>query len=158
MPFEMAPAVTFLHQWLLPCSSNNHSCTGNHFPAEAATSPALVTTFLQQRLPSCISSYQLCTSSYQPCFSIHLPAPATISPAPATTFLHQQLPTATSPEPTTTFLHQQIPVLNQQPPSCTSRYQSWTSDAQFNNYQSCTSNPDLHQRLDPAPVIPIQPW
>ena len=136
----MAPAATFLHRQ--PCCSNYHSCPGDHFPAETATSPAMATTFLQQKSPFRTSNYQFCTSSYQPCSSDHIPTAAI-------TFLHQQLlvlplrppscisdhllhqpltvqlqrlpscpsdllsaPATTSPELATTFLHQQIPVLH----------------------------------------------
>ena len=62
----------------------------------------------------------------------------------------------TLPKLATTFLHQQIPVLNQRPSSCTSGNQSCTSDHLSNEYQSCTSYPDLLQRLDPAPMITIR--
>ena len=75
--------------------------------------------------------------------------------APAITFLHRRpLPckATTSPSPATTFLQQRSP-------SCTSNYQFCTSDHLSNDYQSCTSYPVLHQRLDPAPVTTIgQRW
>ena len=71
--------------------------------------------------------------------------------------LRYQIPEVTCPELVTTFLHQQIPVLNQRPSSCINRNQSCTSDHLSNDYQSCTSYPDLHQRLDPAPTITIRP-
>ena len=175
--FETAPAATFLPRQPLHCSSNYYSCIGNHLPAPAATSsapaatsPAPVT-FLQQHLP--VLHQQLPVLHQQPlsCTSDHLPAtadtssaPATTSPEPvttflhqqtpattstesATTFLHQQIPATTSPAPATTFLHQHIPVLNQQPSSCTSGNQSCTSDYLSNKYQSCTSYPNLLQRL-----------
>ena len=127
------------------------SCTSDHFPAEAVPSPAPATTFMHQRPPSRTSSYQLCSG-------VHLPAPAATSSAPATTFLLHQIPAATRPEPATTFLHQQLPVLNQRPHPCISRYQSRTSDHLFNDYQPCTSYPDLYQRLGPTPTITIRPW
>ena len=132
--FETAPAATFLYRRPLHCSSNYHSCTGGHFPVEAATSPAPATIFLHQQISADTSS-----------------APAATSPAPAT-FLHQRLP----------VLHQQLLVLHQWPPSCTSdhlpapvdtssyqfctsNYQSWTNDyfpapADTSNYQSWTSD------------------
>ena len=69
-------------QQLPSCSSSYQSCTSDHLPAAAATSPAPVTIFLQQQLLSCTSSYQHCTSDY-------LPTVVTI-------FLQQQLPSCTS--------------------------------------------------------------
>ena len=135
--FETAPAATFLHWRPLHCSSNYHSCTGGHLPAEAATSSAPAATspapatFLQQRLP--VLHQQLpvdpATTSPEPVTHLlHQQTPAITSPEPETTFLHQQILATTSPEPATTFLHQQIPVLNQRPSSCTSGNQSCTSD------------------------------
>ena len=167
--FETAPAATFLHRRPLHCRSNYHSCTGDHLPvpaytssyqfctssyqpctsdlpaaaitssASAATSPAPATTFLNQRPLSFTSRHQRlpllnqrppsCTSRYQ-----QLPV------------LHQQLPVLNQRSLSRTSRHQQLPVLNQRPSSCTSGNQSCTSDHLSNEYQSCTSYPDLLQR------------
>ena len=152
------------------------SNTNSYFLAPATTSLPQQLSLLHQQPPSCTSSYQFCTSSYQPCTDNYLPTPATnstptttrsepattfrhqqtpatTSPERATTFLHQQIPTTTSPEPATTFLHQQKPVLNQKPSSCNSRNQSCTSNHLSNEYQSCTSYPDLLQQLGPTPTL-----
>ena len=140
------------------------SCTGDHFPAAVTTTPAPATTSLRKQLQSCIGDHlpaPAATSS----------APAAISPGPVTAFLHQRSPSCTSRyqqlpvlNQWLPFLHQQLPLLNQRPPFCTNRYQSWTSNHLFNDYQSCTcmyqsctSNSDLRQWLDPAPMITIQP-
>ena len=108
--------------------------------------PAPVTTFLQQQLPVLHQRPPSCCSNY-------LLAPSAPGPAPATTFVHQQL----------TILHQR-------PHSCTCSYNSCTSDYRpapaasspataatsparmttSPDYQTYTSNPVLHQRLDPA--------
>ena len=125
----MTPAATFLHWRPIPCSSNYHPFTANHFLAEAATSPALATTFLQQQPPSC-------RSNHLPAPAATSSAPAATNPAAATTFLHQQLPALLQQQLpvlnqwllSCTSRYQQLPVLNQRPPSCASRYQSWTSN------------------------------
>ena len=113
--FETAPVATFLHRRPLLCSSNYHSCTGGHFPSEAATSPA-PETFLLQRLP--VLHQQLPV--------LHQQTPATTSPEPATASRHQQIPATTrsapaitSPEPATTFLHQQTPATTSSAPATT---------------------------------------
>ena len=126
-----------------------------------------MTTSLQKQLPALLQWPPSCTSNYQFCTSDHLPAAAITFLHQQQPVLHQRLPSCssehllapavTSPEPTTTFLHQRIPVLNQQPPSCISRYQSCTSDHLSKDYQSYTSYPDLHQRIDPALTITIRP-
>ena len=66
---------------------------------------------------------------------------------------YQQLPVLSQ----LTNFHQQIPVLNQHPSSYTSRNQSCTSDHLSNEYESCSSYPDLLRQLDPAPTITICP-
>ena len=48
IPFETAPAATFLHRRPLPCRSSYQSCTGDHLPA-----------------PVDNSRHQFCTSDYQ---------------------------------------------------------------------------------------------
>ena len=128
---------------------------------------ALAATFLHQQPLSCTSRHQrLPVLNQQPpsCTGDHLPAPATTSPEPATAFLHQWSPSGTSRyqqlpvlHQQLPVLHQQLPILNQRPFSCTSRSQSCTSDNLSNEYQSCTSYPDLLQWLDPAPMITIRP-
>ena len=125
--FETALAATFLHRWLLHCSSNYHSCTVGHFPAEAATSPAPATIFLHRQIPAVTSS-----------------APAATSPAPAT-FLHQRLPVLNQRPSSCTSDHLLAPADISSYQFCTSNYQSWTSDhfpapADTSNYQSCTSD------------------
>ena len=117
---------------------------------------ATVATFLHRRSLHCRSNYHSCTGG-------HFPAEATTSPAPATFLqqrlpvLQQQLPVLHQRSPSCTSRYQQLQILNQRPLSCTSRYQSYTSDYLSNECQSCTSYPDLLQRLDPAPTITIRP-
>ena len=145
----MAPAATFLHQRPLPCTSdtfllqqlpvlhqrppsctsNYQSCTCDHFPAPATTSPALVTIFLQQqqpvqnqRPPSCTSSYQSWPNSYQSYTSDHqswLPD------------LHQQLPVLHQWPPI-----QRLPVFNQlsSPAPVITFQQQWLSTICYSNF------------------------
>ena len=108
--FETAPAATFLHPRPLHCCGNYHSCTGGHFPVEAATSPAPATIFLHQQIPAATSF-----------------APAATSTAPAT-FLQQRLP----------VMHHQLPILHQRPPSCTSDHLPAPVDT--SSHQFCTSD------------------
>ena len=136
----MAPAATFLHRRPLPCRSSYQSCTGDHFPANA-------TTFLHQQLPALLQCLPSCSSNHLPAPAATSSTPAATSSATASTILHQQLP----------VLHPQLPVLNQRLSSCISRNLSYTSDHLFNDCQSCTIYPDLHQRLNPAPTISIRP-
>ena len=103
------PAITFLQQRPLPCSSSYQSWTSDHLPAPATTSPTTAA-----HSPAPVTTNPTTTSlasAIQSCASKHLPAAATTSHAQATTSLQQQLR-----------------VLDKQPPFCTSSYQSWTSD------------------------------
>ena len=139
--FETASAATFLHRRPLHCSSNYHSCTGDHFPAEGATSRAPATLLQQrlavlhqqlpvmnQRLPSCTSDHLPApadTSDYHSCTSDHLSCISRYQQPPV---LYQQLPVLNQRPLSCTSRHQQLPVLNQRPLSCTSGNQSCTSD------------------------------
>ena len=147
------------------------SCTGDHFTAAATTTPVPAASspqkqilvlhqqlpVLHQRSPSCTSRHQRplsYTSSNQFCTSDRLPAPADTSghfPAPADTSGYQSCTSDRLPTP-----------------ADISNYQFWTSEhlpapadtspkPATNEYQSCTSCPDLLQRLDPVPTITIRP-
>ena len=146
------------------CTSSYQFCTSNRLPASAATSsapattclepatsPEPATTFLHQQIPAATSSAPATTSPEPATTS---PEPATTSPEPATTFLHQQPLVLHQQLP---VLNQRLPVLNQRPSSCPSGNHSCTSDHLSNEYQSCTSYPDLFQRRNPTPTITIQP-
>ena len=139
------------------------SCISDHFTAAATTTPALAasslhqqlpvlhqqipaSTFLHQQIPAATGFAPVTTSPEPAATFLHQQTPATISPETVTTFLHQQIPATTSPGPVTTFLYLQIPVLNQRPSSCISGNQSCTSNHLSNEYQSCTSYPDLLQQ------------
>ena len=127
------PAITFLHQQIQATTNS----------ALATTSPAPATAFLHQRSPSW-------TRRYQQLLILHQQLPLLNQRQLSCISRYQQLPdfapATTAPEPVTTFLHQQITVLNQLPSSCTRGNQSCTSDHLSNEYQSCTTYPDLLQR------------
>ena len=162
---------TFLYRRPLSCSSNYHSCTCDHFPAEAATSPPLATTSLQKQLPVLHRRPPSCNSDHLLTPAAASSAPAATNPAPVSTFpqqrppsctssyhvLHQQLPALPQRPPSYSSRYQRLPVVNKRPSSCISRNQPCTSDHRSNDYQSCTNYPDLYQRLDPAPTITIRP-
>ena len=173
---QRPPSSTSRHQ--RPLSSSRHqqlpvlhqrppSCTSDYLPApadtsghfhapaytssaHATTSPAPATAFLHLRPLSCTSIYQ------QPP-TLHQRLPDLNQWPLSCTSRHQQLPVLKQRSLSYTSRHRQLPVLDQRTPSCTSRYQSCTSDHQSNEYQSCTSYPDLLQRLDPVPTITIRP-
>ena len=93
MPSETARAITspalvttFQHQQPLSCTGDHLPAAATTSPAPATTSPALATTFLQQQQLPVLNWRPLpCSSSYQSCTSDHLPAPAATSPARVTT-------------------------------------------------------------------------
>ena len=72
------------------------------------------------------------------------PAPAATSPAPATTFLQQQLRSCTS---------DYLPALAATSPTTAATSPApVTTSPDYQDHQTCTSNPVPHRQLDPAPT------